>query len=190
MTILSVFYIFALALVLASLEIQIEGKRGWASKLPGNRKHVPGRLGRLLSVVLMGKAPTLYHFYLFSFVILIFHFPFFYGAEITLKNWVTQVSLMLIFMVLWDLLWFVLNPSFTLKKFSPEHIWWHKKWTAGMPNDYIWGIGMSFFVLLLVVGEYPSILTDWFGVMMGLGFLTSFIHITVHVLPQWWRDWL
>jgi hypothetical protein len=145
MNIFSVIYTFILALVLASLEIQIEGKRGWASRLPGNRKHVPGTFGRCISFVLMGKAPTLYHFYLFAFVILIFHIPFVHGKSFTLVHWLTQISLMLIFMVLWDFLWFILNPSFTLKKFNPDHVWWHKRGQVACPMIIYGGLECLFY---------------------------------------------
>jgi hypothetical protein len=91
---------------------------------------------------------------------------------------------MLIFMVLWDFLWFILNPSFTLKKFNPDHVWWHKRWTGGMPNDYLWGIGVSFLLLVPAASADPFLLTRWFSVIVTLGFLTAFTHVLVHVLPQ------
>jgi hypothetical protein len=43
----------------------------------------------------------------------------------------------LLFWVLEDFLWFVLNPAFGLRRFRRDAIWWHaESWWGFMPRDY------------------------------------------------------
>ena len=136
-------YLFIMAVVLALVEIQIEGPDGWAKSLPTWR---PGRRGlfvRLYERLLGGKEMTGYHLAMFAFIALVFHLPFFFGEALTLTAWLTTLSLFFLFVILWDFLWFVLNPHYPLKRFKKEHIWWHKKWLGRLPVDYLGGIVIS-----------------------------------------------
>ena len=45
-------------------------------------------------------------------------------------------SLML-FWLIEDILWFVMNPAYGLAKLTPEHVPWHPHWVLGVPVDYI-----------------------------------------------------
>ena len=62
-----------LAFLLAFWEIQIEGKDGWASKLPGWRIE-KGWLVKLAG----GRPITGYHFFMTLFLIAIVHLPLFF----------------------------------------------------------------------------------------------------------------
>ena len=55
----------------------------------------------------------------------------------------------LLFWVLEDMLWFVLNPHYGWKKFTKENVPWHKRWALGVPVDY-WAAGALAIVLLVV----------------------------------------
>lgn len=67
----SVLYVLVLAFLFANVEIQIEGRGGWAANLPTWRiEH-----HWLLDLFLGGRAMTGYHAWVFSFVFLVFHFP-------------------------------------------------------------------------------------------------------------------
>ena len=55
----------------------------------------------------------------------------------------------LLFWVLEDMLWFVLNPHYGWKKFTKDHVWWHRHWALGVPVDY-W-IGGALAIALLLV---------------------------------------
>jgi len=144
-------YLFVLAIVLAILEIQIEGKHGWAMKLPTWRPKGGNLFIRAYSRLMSDREPTGYHMSMFSFVLLILHLPYVFGYVLNFHNWLMTMSLFFIFVVLWDFLWFVLNPYHPLKKFNKEHIWWHKKWWAGAPLDYYLAILLSFVILLPVI---------------------------------------
>ena len=177
-------YIFLLAMVLAILEIQVEGPDGWAQNLPTWRPKGKG-FKKLYQKIMSNREPTGYHITMFTFVLLILHLPYVFGLDLTILNWVRTVSLFFIFVVLWDFLWFVLNPYHPLKRFSKEHIWWHKKWFAALPADYYMSILLSFLVLLPVAWYYNSctLLTWWwFNIILFLVETIIVILFTLYVL--------
>lgn len=121
-----------LAFFFAKLEIQIEGKAGWAANLPTWRidKHP------LLDVFWGGRALTGYHVWAFSFIILVFHLPLFMFGIFSLRHIARIFGCIMLFWVLEDFLWFVMNPAYGIKKFRSKHIEWHKRWFIGLPVDY------------------------------------------------------
>jgi len=143
-------YLFVMASVLAVLEIQIEGEHGWAKNLPAWRPHSSKWYVRLYSKIMGGKELTGYHISMFTLVLLIFHLPYVFGLTFTPEHWVKTLSLFFMFVVLWDFLWFVLNPYYPLKQFNKEHILWHNKWLWKAPVDYCSGILASLLIILPV----------------------------------------
>ena len=120
-------YLILGAFILALLEIQIEGKWGWAKKLPTfklKRKVGP-------------KPITGYHIYFLSFTFLLIHFPYFFTGW-NLKNELLIIGSWIFIWSLEDFLWFVINPHFSLKKFNKENnkLWWHQSWFLGLPSFY------------------------------------------------------
>lgn len=122
-----IIFIVISALTLAALEIQIEGKNGWAANLP------TFRLKRKIGA----KPITGYHLFIIIFTLIIFHFPLFFTC------WSLQKEALIlgVFIFMWtleDFLWFVLNPHYGLSKFNKSNsdIWWHKSWFAGVPTFY------------------------------------------------------
>lgn len=121
------------ALLCALLEINIEGPHGWAEKLPTWR--VSNRWTRLFY---SGRPLTGYHLYLQLLILVLLHYPFALGlvqpapaAEMRI------LAFMILFWVLEDFLWFVLNPAFGIRGFRRERIWWHApSWWWIMPRDY------------------------------------------------------
>jgi hypothetical protein len=122
-------FVFLLATILAILEIQVEGKQ---------------RVGE-------NKKPAPYQTTMFILVFLMFSLPYFFGKTLTLVNYTETVSLFFIFIVLWDFLWFVLNPAYPLKNFKQEHVWWHKTWLFGLPVSYFWSLSISLVLLFPVM---------------------------------------
>src|SRR4029077_20433942 len=109
MTVSMGLYFFAIAFVLAQLEIQIEGPRGWAEGLPTWRWQSPAVLRGA------GKPITGYHVFLLSFILLFIHLPLMYLGF----SWQREAELMSMFCLLavfWDFLWFVCNPHFGLAR--------------------------------------------------------------------------
>jgi hypothetical protein len=126
---LLIFMVF-LSLLLALWEIQIEGKDGWAAKLPGWRieKGWPMRLTG-------GRPITGYHLFMTAFLIAMVHLPLFFVSW----NWHVE-SLLLGFYVgmllVEDFLWFVLNPHYGIRNFRKGRIWWHREWWGPVPALY------------------------------------------------------
>jgi hypothetical protein len=122
--------------IFALFEIQIEGKFGWAEKVP------TWRVENIYTNIFFAKRPlTGYHLFLLLFVFLMIHAPFAFGlAHWYLKSEMRVMSFMMLFWVFEDFLWFANNPSYGITKFRPEFIWWHRKtWWWIMPRDYwIW----------------------------------------------------
>jgi hypothetical protein len=133
MTLLVGVYIFAIAFVLAQLEIQIEGPHGWAEKLPTWRWDTPG-VRRWA-----GKPITGYHVYLMTFILLFMHLPVVYLGF----SWEREAELLSLFCLLsvfWDFLWFVCNPHFGLARFRAGDAWWFPSWFLGLPTPYTAGL--------------------------------------------------
>ena len=120
-------FIISAATTLSALEVQIEGKDGWAARLPTFRLKKK-----------MGEKPiTGYHLFILSFTLIIFHFPLFFTCW-SLKKEFLLLGAYIFMWTLEDFLWFVLNPHYGLRKFNKNNpdIWWHQSWFAGLPTFY------------------------------------------------------
>ncbi len=121
-----------LALFFAQAEIHIEGEAGWAENLPTWRIEEHW----LLDIFWGGRAMTGYHAWVFSFIAIFFHFPLFFMAQ---WSWQLEARVLASIMMFWiveDFLWFILNPAFGLKHFRKDKALWHKKWIFGAPIEY------------------------------------------------------
>lgn len=123
----------AASALFALLEIQVEGTSGWAESLP--TWSVENRWTRLV----LGSRPlTGYHLYAFLFVLSLLHVPYAVGA--VGPSWGVELRLLAFYVLFWvveDFLWFVLNPAYGLERFRPGEIWWHADgWWWIMPGGY------------------------------------------------------
>jgi hypothetical protein len=136
------------AIFLAILEIQIEGNQGWAASLPTWQVQ-----NQWTDWLLAGRPLTGYHTYLLLFMITLAHLPFFIGLGWTLRKEALVLGfLMLMFLVLEDFFWFVLNPDYGLAKFRPEYIWWHQQsWLWVCPREYFVFLPLS--IILYLFGQ-------------------------------------
>lgn len=126
-------YILTFGLLLALLEIEIEGEHGWAKNLPTWRKNNPGgSFGFMRNI-------TGYHLMLTLINLFLIHIVY-----VSIFGWygfVDEILIIAYYMFLtiyWDFLWFILNPHFTWKRFRKEHIPWYtdSAWIMGFPVDY------------------------------------------------------
>ena len=122
------------AIVMALLEIQVEGPDGWAADLPTWRVQ-----NRWTKIFYSGRPLTGYHLYLQLFVLLFVHLPFLLSLSAwTLRAECRVLSFMIFFWIVEDFTWFVINPAFGIRKFRKEHIWWHAPhWLFICPRDYV-----------------------------------------------------
>lgn len=161
-------YLFLIALVLAELEVQIEGPDGWASKLPTWRIDHP----RLLAFT-NGKPVTGYHLCMNALLLLLVHLQ----AVRTPWSWRAEgelLSLYLLLTVFWDFLWFVINPQWGLARFRAGEVWWCRRWLLGLPIDY-W-VGLVASLGLGLASEVAPGLGRWsltLGVLSGLSLLVA-----------------
>ncbi len=126
-------WVALLGLFFAMTEIQIEGANGWASSLPTWRieKHW------LLDIFWGGRAMTGYHAWVFPFMFLVFHFPLVANGTFSWRLEARCVGSLMIFWIIEDFLWFLINPAYGWAKFSPVQIPWHRHWFLGVPTDYL-----------------------------------------------------
>ena len=126
-------WVALLATLFAQLEIQIEGPRGWAAGLPTWRvDDAP-----ILKLFFGGRAVTGYHVFAFSFMFCIFHLPLALTGHFSWRLEARILGSLMLFWLLEDFLWFVLNPAFGLAKFTPAQVPWHPHWLCGVPVDYL-----------------------------------------------------
>jgi hypothetical protein len=161
-------YFFLIALVLAHLEIQIEGPHGWAEKLPTWRWDGPG-IRRWF-----GKPVTGYHLYLVTCILLFLHVPQFYGG-----SWEREADLLAMFFLLtvtWDFLWFACNRHFGVARFRKGQVWWFPAWVLGVPREYFVGLALSLCAALapaLSTGAWADRAQRWSLVVGELLVLTT-----------------
>ena len=125
--------LFAVSLLFALVEIHIEGGHGWAANLPTWR--VENRWTRLF----YGNRPlTGYHLYVQLFVLVMAHAPWFLDlAPLTWRGEARVLAFVILFWIVEDFLWFVINPAYGVRKFRRAHVWWHAPtWWWIMPRDY------------------------------------------------------
>jgi len=97
-------FLFLLSIILALLEIQIEGTHGWASKLPTWKLEIG-------NFVMTG-----YHLYLWSFLLIMVHLPFIFIQW----KWETEcylLTFLFLLLLLEDTFWFIFNKKFQLKDY-------------------------------------------------------------------------
>jgi hypothetical protein len=138
-------FVLLSAFIYAKLEIEIEGRQGWAAGLPTWRveNHV------LLDLFFGGRPLTGYHVWSFVLFLLLFHMPFFFNGSWSARGELNVLGGYFLFWVVEDFLWFVMNPDFGLSKFNKEYAWWHKRWILGLPLEY-WTFGTLALLLLTV----------------------------------------
>lgn len=137
-------YSIILAFLLAKVEIQIEGKDGWAEKLPTWKKK-----NAFINFFLCGSPLTGYHAWLFSLIFFSYHLPFLIGFPWSKALELQIIAVYIFFLIMEDFLWFILNPFYGLGKFSKDQVSWHKKWLWFIPQNYI--LGFCIGILLLLV---------------------------------------
>jgi len=134
----------AYALLFALAEIEIEGPHGWAEKLPTWFRVTPwyARAFRLASG---GKPLTGYHATMIPLAFTSFHLGLAFGLVWTPALEASILGRFAIWVVVWDLLWFLLNPHFGWRRFRAGEVWWLSRiWIARIPLEYWCGLAVSF----------------------------------------------
>lgn len=190
----ALFY-FLLATLLAMVEIEVEGKFGWAEKLP--TWYRTKGLGKLWGILTGSRPLTGYHLWMNIFLLVFIHIGFFNGAKWTIGEELMVIARYLPMAVCWDFMWFVLNPEYGIRKFKGSEIWWHAKanWIFGLfPADYLVAFVASIILatasmILTPIGQMDIIV----GHLKFLGLLLVLVAISIPNLAplyKWWHKWM
>ena len=111
-------FVYFVSIIYSLMEIEMEGPNGWCTHMPTARN--------ILATF------TFYHLLMMAFIILVF-FQLFHRKDI----WMIIMYTTLFFFIE-DVMWFMFNPYYTIKKYSKENIHWHTRWIFGQPiENYI-----------------------------------------------------
>jgi hypothetical protein len=171
--IIHVLYLFLFSLVLAFLETQIEGGAGWAKSLPTWRPASSKWYAKLYGKIMGGKELTGYHIMVFSLVFLFLHYPYFSGRLWSIFSELTTLSFFFIVTVVWDFLWFVINPKYDFLDFWAKRVWWHKKWFFHFPYEYWFALIISVILYVKNPFNFP-LLKEWL-LVFSLFFILTII---------------
>jgi hypothetical protein len=181
--------LFAWAFGLAGIEIEIEGGYGWAERLPTwFRKR--GLVGSAYGLV-MGRRPlTGYHVYAFAIPMLVLHLPFVAGVGWTVAGELRTIATYFVLAVVWDYLWFVLNPAYTVRGFARGRVWWFEvPWIWRFPLDYYVGVALSVGLAglaALAAGDGEP-LRRHLWMLAGLAVLVALTVLAAPLFHRWYR---
>ena len=102
---------------------------------PGFMKR--GRIGRVYGWS-DGRAAAdrPHHVFAFTIPLVILHLPFGFGLEWSLEAELGQLAIFFALAVIWDYLWFVNNPAYTVRRFRRGNVWWFEvPWIWRFPLD-------------------------------------------------------
>jgi len=182
-----VLFLFGYALLFALAEIEIEGEHGWAERLPTwFRVTTPG--ARLFGLFLRGKPLTGYHLVMFALPLVSFHIGFVGGVPWSGVAEATTLAAYLVWLVTWDLLWFILNPRYGWARFRKGEIWWHDRtWIGRFPIDYWSALVTSFAIAAATrvsTGDF-SVLTRHAALVAGFALLTLLVVAAAPAYMRW-----
>jgi hypothetical protein len=181
--------LFLWAFGLAGIEIEIEGGVGWAERLP-TWYLKRGLTGRIYGIV-MGQRPlTGYHVYAFTIPMLVLHLPYVMGVDWSVAAELRTIATYFVLAVIWDYLWFVLNPAYTVRRFRRGNVWWFEvPWIWRFPLDYYLGVGFSIVLVAigcLVDGSWELMRRHlWF--VAGLAILVAAVVVLAPLYHRWYR---
>lgn len=188
-TLPSTLLLFGYALLFALVEIEIEGKDGWAMNLPTWYRRKPF-YARVYALLLSGKPLTGYHAVMFFIPFVSFHIGLAFGQAWSWGLEARLIASYLIWNVTWDFLWFVLNPHFGWARFRKGQIWWHGgAWVGRLPIDYVHALGLSFVVAAVpwAVRGNAATLRGHATFVAGMAALTTAATLAAPLYQRWYQ---
>jgi hypothetical protein len=186
--VLRVLFLFGYALLFAAVEIEIEGPHGWAERLP-TWFRITTPYARLYGLIMRGKPLTGYHAVMFVLPLQSFHIGFVAGVPWSWAAEASTLSAYMVWVVTWDLLWFILNPRFGWPRFRKGEIWWHgRTWIGHFPVDYWSAIACSIAIAAsarLTTGNF-AILGRHAALLAGFGALTLLSAAAAPAYMRWY----
>jgi hypothetical protein len=178
------------AAVIACVEIEAEGKFGWAEKMP-TWYRTTGFWAVLYGKVMSGKPLTGYHAFMFFFPVLLSHAHFVSGVAWSASGEMMAWAMYFVWCPLWDYDWFVLNPAFQ-GKFRKDRVWWHAKspWILGKcPAGYLVGLALSlgFAAGASLVDGSQALFMEHLKLLIGFALATALLHVFAPSYRRWHR---
>ena len=154
-------FIAIYAILYSMLEIEIEGKAGWAKNLPT----AASGIGRF----------TIYHLLMNLIVIITIAYAINFTQS---SNILTIIFFIVSWFLIQDYMWFILNPFYTFKKYTQKNIPWHgqQMWILNMPlHNWLGLIGM---LLIAILNGKKSLIEAFvvMGVIVLCGVILSPIY--------------
>ena len=176
------------AAIVACVEIESEGKHGWAEKMP-TWYRTTGFWGRTY-MMLTGWPLTGYHVFMFLAMFFVYHVPFIMGLPWSPGLEMAFIALFFAWTPLWDYYWFVLNPAYK-GKFKKNQIWWHatKPWIAGLfPSGYAVSvlISLAFAEGAALAHGSQALFIGHLKLLGGFAIATVALHVLVAPAYQRW----
>jgi len=174
---------------LGAIEIEIEGGRGWAERLP-TWYLKRGKVGMVYGWFMGHRPLTGYHVYAFTVPLVILHMPVGMGVDWSVSAGLSALAKYFVLAVIWDYCWFVLNPAYTVKRFKRGNVWWFEvPWIWRFPLDYYMGILVSIGLVALASWQAgtSSILFEHLWMVAGLFVLTGLTVLAAPLYHRWYR---
>ena len=151
-------FTLAFATLWAWMEVEMEGKHGWAINLP-------------TSCAFYGW--TWYHVSMNLIVLLVMFYSLQYA---NFARWYYKLSYYVLYVTAWfvveDIMWFVLNPHYGIRKYTPNDIFWHA--------NKVWFLG-TFLENWLVLGAWGAMIVWEMYHRRSAHFLCNFCAMTAYV---------
>lgn len=173
------------ALLVACVEIEIEGAHGWAERLP-TWYRVSGPVARFYFLVSGGRPLTGYHVTMVPALFLSFHLAFALGRDWSPAAELQILAVWALWVPLWDAIWFFFNPAYGLAGFRKGRVWWHPGWIGRVPSAYVVGVVASLALAgvgATVAGD-RSLFTDQ---LVLLAAFVAFAVVCVLIAPIYMR---
>jgi hypothetical protein len=174
---------------LGCIEIEIEGGHGWAERLP-TWYLKRGKVGAVYGLFMGHRPLTGYHVFAFTIPLVIVHLPFGFGLEWSVGAELGQLAIFFALAVIWDYIWFVMNPAYTVKRFVKGNVWWFQvPWIWRFPLDYYMGIGISIALAALaaLAAGDGAPLRAHLWLLAGLFVLTALAVLASPLYHRWYR---
>ncbi len=184
----AVAFLWVFAFLFAAVELELEGAHGWAERLP-TWYRVRTRPARVVGLVLRGKPLTGYHLFAIPLGVLAFHLPFLLGFEWSLAEEARVLAVYLVWAIVWDYLWFVLNPAYGPTRFRGGEVWWFPgPWLWRLPLDYYLAVAASVGLAALTwLDSGPERFYEHLGLVGGFALLTALAALLSPQYHRWYR---
>jgi hypothetical protein len=184
-----ILFLCGYALLFALAEIEIEGPHGWAERLPTWFRLTP-RYARVFGLLMRGKPLTGYHAVMFALTLWSFHIGFVAGVPWSWGAEAATLAAYMVWIVSWDLIWFLLNPRFGWARFRKGEVWWHDRiWIGRFPIDYYNALVTSLILAAapLALGGDGAVFVRHLAVAAGLGAFTALMATFAPAYMRWYR---